>query len=221
MPAPVRRWIAAILLVAGTTLGLVAAPSGAPAGAAPRATTTSACTVHPRDKAAVQKAAAGVDAVIAARITKAVKTPGPPLNSVQHPAYWTYTIRVAATFRGSAQHGATATLVQVPLRYTPEKSLTKGATYLLFVKQQNSGFASARCGGSVLLAHGLSRSLRDKLTADLGTPGGTGASIRWTQPTAGIRDVPSLNQLIAPGVGLALIGVLGLLLIGRLAREKS
>ena len=221
MPAPVRRWILAILLVAGTTLGLVAAPAGAATHAASRATTASACTVHPYDKAAVQKAAEGVDAVIAARITKAVKTPGPPLNSVRHPAYWTYTIRVAATFRGSAQPGVTATLTQVPLRYRPGKSLTKGATYLLFLKQQHGGFTSARCGGSVLLAHGLSTALRNKLTADLGTPGGTGVSIQWTSPAAGVRDVPSLNQLIAPGVGLALIGVLGLLLIGRLAREKS
>lgn len=209
-----------MLLVAGTTLGLVAAPAGAVVRATPHATTASSCAVKAWDKGSVQKAADGVDAVIAARITKAVKTPGPPLNSVQHPAYWTYTIRVVATFRGSAQPGATATLTQVPLRYRLGKSLTKRATYLLFLDQQRTGFTAARCAGSVLLPHGLSKALRNKLTADLGTPGGTGVSVQWTQPTH-VRDVPSLNQLVAPGVGLALIGVLGLLLIGRLARERS
>ncbi|GAB3853634.1 hypothetical protein GCM10028801_06600 [Nocardioides maradonensis] len=221
MPAPVRRWIAAILLVAGTTLGLVAAPAGAVPHARPRATTASSCTVKPWDKTSVQKAAEGVSTVIAARITKAVKTPGPPLNSVQHPAYWTYTIRVVATFRGSAQPGATATLTQVPVRYRLGRSLRKRATYLLFLDQQRTGFTSARCGGSVLLAHGLSKALRNKLTADLGTPGGSGTTVQWNPPANGVRDVPSLNRLIAPGVGLALIGVLGLLLIGRLARERS
>lgn len=192
-----------------------------PAGATSPRVVASSCSVNAWDKASVQKAAEGVDVVVAARITKVVKVPGPPLNSVRDSGYWTYTIRIAATFRGAAQRGATATMTQVPLKRRPGTALTRRATYLLFLHRHGAGFTSDRCGGSVLLKQGLSTGLRSKLTADLSTPAVAGVTVQWRQPDGGVRDVPSLNRLIAPGVGLALIGVLGLLLIARLARERG
>lgn len=223
VPASVRRWAGPLL--AALVLALVAVVPAGPSTAVTRAASASAtvarsCTVKPWDKTAVQQAAVGVDSVIAARIVKVVKTPGPPLNSVRDSGYWTYTIRVVATFRGSAQNGVTATMTQVPVTRRPGTPLTRRATYLLFLHQQGARFTAERCGGSALLPHGLSKALRSKLTADLTAPAGSGVTVQWSQPTSGPRNVPSLNRLMAPGVGLVLIGVLGLLLIGRMARSS-
>ncbi|HWU21794.1 MAG TPA: hypothetical protein VN088_09725 [Nocardioides sp.] len=216
--APVRRWAGPLL--AALVLALVAAVPAGAADAAPSVTAVTAvtapaavarsCTVKVWSKTAVQQAAEGADAVIVARITKAVKAS----------TSWGYTIRVVATFRGAAQHGATATMRQVPATGRPGTPLTKGATYLLFLHQKGARFTAERCGGSVLLAHGLSPALRSKLSAALTVPAGPGVTVQWSEPKGGVRNVPSLNRLIAPGVGLALIGVLGLMLIARMARSS-
>jgi hypothetical protein len=206
------------VVVAGLVLALIALlPLGAHADASLRRA-PSTCTVKLSDKSSVLHAADGANAVIAARLTKAVKTPPPATLNVPRPAHWTYTIRVVHTFRGSAQPGTAVMLTQTPRLRRLGKALSKG-TYLFFVHQAGPTFTAKRCGGAALMTHGLTKGLRSQLTADLSTSPGGGVAVQLTAPQGGVRDVPSLNRMIAPGVGLALIGLLGLLLVGRIARE--
>jgi hypothetical protein len=178
------------------------------------------CTVRLGDRSSLVAAADRSDAVFAAKVTS-VKKVVVQTSGVTPPRYWSHEVRLVASFRGSARAGGTAHLVLTPVRTKAGRALTKGATYLFFARQRSSAFSAPRCGGTVLLHHGLTSALRSRLTTDLSSSGGQGVDVHLTTPRSGVRDLPHLGRLLAPGAALALIGVLGLVLVGRMARERG
>jgi hypothetical protein len=79
------------------------------------------------------------------------------------------------------------------------------------------------CSGTTRLGGGLSAGMRDQLVETLReqTPEETTPDISLTSPDDGARANPSLGRLAAPGAALALIGVLGLLLLARIASRRA
>lgn len=216
---PVRRLAGG--LVAGLVLALaVLLPGAAPAGAAGIHRTEARCTVKLGSRSALVAAADRSDAVFAAKVTS-VRKVRVRTSGVVPPTYWRHTVRVVASFRGSARARGVAHLVLTPLATHAGKALTKGATYLFFADQRSAAFSAPRCGGTVLLRHGLTSSLRTRLTADLSSSGSQGVAVHLSGPTGSVRDLPHLGRLLAPGAALVLIGVLGLFLVGRLGRERA
>ncbi|GAB2978944.1 hypothetical protein GCM10027076_15740 [Nocardioides montaniterrae] len=195
-----RAALACLLAVLGLAL---VAPTAHAAPAPNR------CTVllgHPDQ---VAKAATGASAVFAAKVTKAA--PGAANHKLTN-----LQVQVLAGFKGPVRKGGTAA-VQVS---GTGKRPAAGATYLFFAKRHGKGLSADLCGHVVKLAKGLTQQLSAKLKADL-SGGAQAATVRLSPPNPDVRDLPALSRLVAPGLGVALFGLLGLLLFRRLGREKS
>ena len=205
---PVRSVLAASL--AAATVALV----GPTATAAPAATS---CTVKIGSKSAVAAAAGKVDAVFAASV-KSVSTP--VAGGANGSATEFVTAHVISGFKGSPRKGGTAA-VGMQQSGRQDVAIRKGATYLFFADQKGAGFTASLCGGAVRLRKGLTDALATQLKADLGGSSANGQTVTLSEPSGGVRDLPALSRIAAPGAGVALFGLLGLLFVRRLGRERS
>jgi hypothetical protein len=196
---------AAGLLVA---LALPLAGGSAPAAAAPA---RPSCTLKLASKDAVVAAAAKVDAVFVAKVRSVDPHPGPPGGSVA-----TVHAQVVLGLQGQPRKGGPAVLELGPGASTPPRA---GTTYLFFAKRDGAGFDVDLCGGAVWLRKGLTSSLRDRLRTDL-QGSESGVQVTLAPPSGDAHDLPALSRVAAPGAGIALFGVLGLLLVRRLGRER-
>jgi hypothetical protein len=198
----VRPALAAVLAAAAVA---AAAPS---ATAAPAA---DGCTVRTGSKAAVVAAASKVDAVFAAKVQSVSPHSSPAGGSVA-----TVHARVLLGLQGQPRKGGAATIELGP----GKPALPKPAsTYLFFADQDGGVFSADLCGGVVRLRKGLTDKLAATLKADLADSAG-GVDVTLSEPSGGVRDLPALSRIAAPGAGVALFGLLGLLFVRRLGRER-
>jgi len=197
-------------------MGMTPAPAQAQA---PRV--ASQCTVDLADADAVRTAAAGADAVFAARVVQVRQRKVPAaVSGGGQTRVPEWTVRVLARYQGVVSARRLAGVLITAKGDGKVKRPAKHATYLFFAQLQGRLFSASECGGAVRLAHGLTPQLGRRLTADLQQSSDQGVDVHLDAPSGGARDLPHLGRLVAPGAGVALFGVLGLLLVGRLGRER-
>ncbi|MCL2543797.1 MAG: hypothetical protein FWE71_15240 [Nocardioidaceae bacterium] len=212
--------------------GLVCALAGvgatsSPAGAAPDPSAASRsaqpCTVKLGDRTAVQQAAAHTDAVFAAKVDSVTKSSagGSTGRAQAGSAVWMHKVHVLAGFSGAPHKGGSAQVILTPEGTGPANKLDRHGTYVFFATQEGDHFTAPRCGGAVLLRKGLTSAVRKDLGSALSQPASQGVDLTWTTPKGGVRSLPRYSRLVAPGAGLILIGLLGLVLVGRLGRERA
>jgi hypothetical protein len=138
---------------------------------------------------------------------------------------WQHTIVVKVPFRTALRPGDQALVVTTPL--TDENGLGRlkaGDTWLFFA----SGAAgmdhlvAEACSGSQMLPGGLGADLRNALHDALdGEADDPEMPVTLSAPDDGAGGSPNFGRLAAPGAAVALIGVLGLLLLGRVGARRT
>ncbi len=139
---------------------------------------------------------------------------------------WQHTVTVVIPFKSALQPGDRALIVTQPAGDAGGLGkLDQGATYVFFVstEQGMDHLRAARCSGTTKLPDGLTAEMRDQLDETLGEPPAEDTTPDYTlsAPDDGARSTPSLGRLAAPGAAVALIGVLGLLLVARMASRRT
>jgi hypothetical protein len=139
---------------------------------------------------------------------------------------WQHTVTVVIPFKSALQPGDRALIVTQPAGDAGGLGkLDQGATYVFFVSTEQGvdHLRAARCSGTTKLADGLTAEMRDQLDETLGEPPAEDTTPDYTlsAPDDGARSTPSLGRLAAPGAAVALIGVLGLLLVARMASRRT
>lgn len=171
------------------------------------------CTVKLGQPASVRRAARGTDAVFAAKVLHTTQLRGGRGDSA-----WQLHVRVTAGFRGAARKGGPA---DIQLAGSVRRVPAEGSTYLFFVRQEAGGFVAEACGGVQRLAKGVTSTLRHQMAAALASGNDTAPpEVDFGPVNGSAHDLPALGRLVAPGAGLALLGVLGLILFRRLGREQ-
>lgn len=238
--AALRTTLATVLLGLACSFGPVPAAAAAPALAE--------CEPLDLDNAtAVRESAAAVTDVFAGRVREVEPrtavgggegkadqdnepTDGPSDGPTRTPdprtTRWQHTVTVESPFQSTRQPGDRVLIVTRPSG--PAGGLGKlvqGATYVFFVsgEQGMDHLLAEACAGTTRLPNGLTAELRDQLDATLGEPVDEEPTPDYTlsAPDDGARSTPSLGRLAAPGAALALIGVLGLLLLARIASRRT
>lgn len=139
---------------------------------------------------------------------------------------WQHTVVVDIPFRSELQTGDPVLVVTEPAgRAGGLGKLDEDATYVFFVsgEQGMDHLLAESCSGTTRLGGGLSADMRDQLHETLReqTTEETTPDYSLSAPDDGARPNPSLGRLAAPGAALALIGVLGLLLLARIASRRA
>jgi hypothetical protein len=140
---------------------------------------------------------------------------------------WQHTVTVESSpFQGELRPGQPVLVVTQPAgRAGGLGKLEEDATYVFFAsgEEGRDHLVANACAGTTKLDGGLSADLRDQLDATLGeqAEGGSTPDFTLTEPDDGARSTPSFGRLAAPGAALALIGVLGLLLLARIASRRA
>ncbi|KRA38932.1 MULTISPECIES: hypothetical protein [unclassified Nocardioides] len=109
-----------------------------------------------------------------------------------------------------------------PTDEVPDRTLRVGVRYIFFTRGSAPAELRADACDGYVIASGLDQAgvvrLREYLAvppAPVETPGST-----LSEPPADADSTPDLGRLLAPGGAISLIGVLGLVLISRLGRQK-
>jgi hypothetical protein len=139
---------------------------------------------------------------------------------------WQHTVTVVAPFESALQPGDRVLIVTQPSGQAQGLGkLDKGATYVFFAsgEQGMDHLLAERCSGTTKLAGGLTAEMQQQLGETLGEPPAEEQTPDYTlsAPDDGSRSTPSLGRLAAPGAALAIVGVLGLLLVGRINSRRS
>ncbi|MEZ5094682.1 MAG: hypothetical protein R2731_00210 [Nocardioides sp.] len=133
----------------------------------------------------------------------------------------TYTVAVERTYQGKLS----GTTLTVATAATPAACgigpLTKGDTWVFFVTGKGTTFAGTSCGGSAPASAAYVHKVEKVL--------GAGTAVvepRPPTPPLSFDDVETasvqpLARMVAPGAALALLGLLGLLLVGRRSRVRA
>lgn len=135
-----------------------------------------------------------------------------------------YAVDVEAAFRGIVDEDSRDIVVTVTIgarASAPEIRL--GRTYLFFVDELGAQLIAEPCTGVVTLpgrSGGLDADTEALLTATLDPAAPSAVTPTLEQVEGADEDPPALSRMLAPGGALALIGLLGLMLVSRLGRER-
>ncbi|TIC82220.1 hypothetical protein E8D34_17215 [Nocardioides sp. GY 10113] len=221
----------ALLVVAAVPVGAAGTAGAAHAATTPvpgavRAALPAGCgDLDLADESAVVARADSVDAVFAGRVTgrQPVSAGGLRISG------WEHTVEVTKGFTSLAGAGSTLT---VDISHPPGEPLVgrlkKNATYLFFGTEIGRGETPASkadydadpCTGAVLLPDGLTAELEGQLDGYLRPAPPAVPTPTLTTVEGAAVDPPSLGRLVAPGAALALAGLLGLVLVSWLGRER-
>lgn len=212
------------LLAAALVVGPVAPVSAAPAptdGTAPDGRVRAAvCTpIDVDDSEALATRAEGADAVFAGEVLAVGRTRIADPGGRGFVRVWRHRVQVVADYQGVVGDGSRVKVDIDALPGATPTSLTAGSTYLFFVTEDGTRLVADPCNGALLLRDGLTEPVAQQLDAALGS---SPTSVEVTlERVSGISDdPPEIGRLVAPGAALALIGLLGLLLVSRLGRER-
>jgi hypothetical protein len=235
MIAALRTTLAAALVVLACAF--------APAAAAPSGAAAAPAECSPLDLAdpdAVRERAAAVTDVFAGRVLEAEPrtalgggedgndrnepSDGPTRAPDPRTTRWQHTVNVVAPFESDLRPGDRVLVVTQPAgRAEGLGRLDKGATYVFFASGEPGmdHLIAGACSGTTKVA--LTAGLQKQLEETLGEPPAEDTTPDYTlsAPEDGSRSTPSLGRLVAPGAALALIGVLGLLLVARIASRRA
>jgi hypothetical protein len=153
-------------------------------------------------------------------------TDGPTRPADPRTTRWQHTVTVVSPFQSALQPGDRTLIVTQPAGIAGGLGkLDKGATYVFFVNGERGmdHLLAGACSGTTKLAGGLTAEMQSQLEETLGGPPPEEAVPDYSlmAPEDGARSTPSLGRLAAPGVAVALIGVLGLLLLARIASRRT
>lgn len=212
----------AIVCAALLLLGVMA--TAVPAGAAPAERPRAAVcgTVDLTDTEALAGRADSADAVFAGEVVAVERVRVPDATGGGATRAWRHRVQVLEDYQGVLGDGSR---VKVDVAAGPDDSpsdptsLTAGNTYLFFVTEDGNRLVADPCSGAVLLRSGLTEPVADQLNAAFdAAPSSVEVTLERASGTS--EDPPELGRLVAPGAALALIGLLGLLLVSRLGRER-
>jgi len=200
-----RALAAAAVLVGALPLGAVVA-TGAPASAA-------ACTAR-----TVPDYTRDASAVFTGTVTG---TDGTPRTDGQPGQVFATDVSVERVYKGAVESDE----AQVQTDKLPASTqqctlgrLSTGATYVFFVTGSGEPWVAPGAGGTQV----ATTDLVSQVEATLGTGRApvTPAAETATFRQLDVDDPTALSRLAAPGVALVIIGLLGLLLVGRLGRRS-
>lgn len=216
-PAPRRRPAALVALVASAALvslplAASAAPPAAPAGpAAPTAGIPAACgMLDLGDDAAVVANAEGTDDVFIGRVVELAPA-GTPTEPIAHG------VLVEDTLTGDLRPGEPVRIVFTTTGTEPTQ-LRVNQSYLFFTSGEAGALQADGCNGFAS-ARPLDATRVDALREAL-TPAEEPTGVVLSEPEGGSDGPPELGRVVAPGAAISLIGVLGLVLISRVGRQR-
>lgn len=224
-----RRVAAAAAALA--LLGLVGA-GAPPATAAPQATGAPACGVLPLgDTAAVIERAASAEDVFVGTVevvgsagARASASASPSRSAGSAPARpLLHRVAVVRSLKGGLVQGTQGDVLLTPPADDPTRApqqLRVGIRYLFFASRGAQGLAADGCDGWARTT-GLTPARLTELVAAVKAAEEERAAVQLAVPPGGVDDAPTLGRLVAPGAAVALVGLLGLLLVSRLGRQRG
>jgi hypothetical protein len=239
------RRSAVALLVVAPTLAL-AGPSTAAQAAQPAASARSGACMELApdnlDATLLRSYADAADDVFAGKVLSRRAHVGTVKRAGhKRPRTYTHTVRVDEVFRGDLGSGDRVMLVtNDPATRDGLGPLKVDGTYLMFTTDVETGpgdgipsptggagggndvvtVTAVDCAGTTQLPDGLSARLRDQVAQLLSGDGAPSAEPVLSDPSGGASGPPALGRTIAPGIALALLGVLGLVLFSWLGRRR-
>lgn len=193
MPTPRVRRTPACFAAAALTCAGVAAVGLAPSPAA------AACEQQPT----VAAAARAADVVFSGTIetSEQVRRAGEQVREV--------TVEVERVYQGSV--GRDLSMVTMPTAVQPRP----GAEWFFFADGEGSEFSDVECSGSQVATAGMTTRVEDALGAGEVFVDPAPPQDPLTYDALEVTTLPPLSRLVAPGAGLSLIAVLGLLVTRR------
>ena len=199
------RTVLAALVLAGTGMTLPAAAAPAPAAPERR------CPATPT----VKEAAKSVDSVVLGTVSKARQTArGSGSNRVQQ---WTYTVDLERIYRGKVE--TSPVTITSPASRLGLGKLPADASYLFFVNGAGDEFTAPGCSGSRRATTSVLNQVDNQLGAGRAYVEPQPPREKLAYESLDVEEPMPLSRLVAPGAGVALIGLLGLLMTGRRRRS--
>lgn len=220
--------MAALVAAPLLALSAVVAPSAVAAvSSGPTGAPADTCeTLDLADEATIVARAGKVDAVYAgrvdgrqprvkqgAKIDPATGQPADPADvEIQH------RVTVVRAFSGEVRTGEKVVVVFQPSKAGKQRTLQRGQTFLFFTTNDMDVERADYCDGSVELGRNIDNATAVRLSSYLTKPEPV-PTATWTE-SDGAGTPPRLTRVVAPGAALGLLGLLGLVLVGRLDRPK-
>ncbi|WP_370288903.1 hypothetical protein [Nocardioides sp.] len=234
-----RRLAAAAACVGA--VGLVGAAAG-PATAAPRVTGASgsaAATVcgglRLSDTAAVVERAASAEEVFVGTVEVVASARGGASASPSATGSGSgsagagsarpllYRVAGVRALKGDLLQGTQGDVLLTPPAADPTRppvQLRVGIRYLFFASRGADGLAADGCDGWARTT-GLTPAGLTGLVDAVQAAEAERTAVELAVPPGGVDDAPTLSRLVAPGAAVALVGLLGLLLVSRLGRQRG
>jgi hypothetical protein len=135
-------------------------------------------------------------------------------------------VQVIIDYTGDLSRGDRVTVVTQPATEDGLGRLAPGERYLLFVSEQAGGnYVARRCGGTTELRGPLSSTLAAVVERVIENAASTEPTEppapEITEPEGGASSSPSLLRAVAPGIAVALVGALGLVVVIGLGSRRS
>lgn len=213
----VRRHRAALVLAAAAlTVPALSVPALAPAASATATATVSAAIpaacgmLDVTDEAAVEASASEADDVFVGRVV--ARRPGATkADPIVHG------LVVAETLSGELSPGDPVRVVFSTTEGEPTQ-LRLNQRYLLFTRGSGSTLQADGCEGYTS-ARDLDATQIETLREALAPVEETPEAV-LSEPDGGSGEPPELGRVVAPGIAISLLGVLGLALISRVGRRR-